>query len=220
MPIDFYQIPASSPCRAVALTAAAVGVELNPIMVNLSTGEHLKPEYLKLNPQHTVPTINDNGLCLWESRAIMTYLVEQYGKDDSLYPKDPKKRAVVNQRLYFDMGSMYQSFSEYYYPTIFAGAPADKAKYEKMQTTFSFLDKFLEGENYVAGKNLTVADIALATTVSNFEMMEFDMSGYKNVVRWFEKVKTEIVKYNDINLTGIKQFKAYADKLQKERAAK
>jgi glutathione S-transferase len=44
----------------------------------------------------------------------MTYLVEQYGKDDSLYPKDPKKRAVVNQRLYFDMGTLYQRFGDLY----------------------------------------------------------------------------------------------------------
>ena len=48
------------------------------------------------------------------SRAIMTYLAEQYGKDDSLYPKDPKKRAMVNQRLYFDMGTLYQRFGDLY----------------------------------------------------------------------------------------------------------
>lgn len=44
----------------------------------------------------------------------MTYLADQYGKNDSLYPKDAKKRAVVNQRLFFDLGTLYQAFSAYY----------------------------------------------------------------------------------------------------------
>ncbi|KMQ84643.1 glutathione s-transferase, partial [Lasius niger] len=105
MPIDLYQLPASAPCRAVRLTAAAVGVDLNLKPLDLTAGEHLKPEFLKMNPQHTIPTLDDNGFYLWESRAIMTYLANRYGKDDSLYPKDPKKRAVVDQRLYFDLGT-------------------------------------------------------------------------------------------------------------------
>jgi len=51
------------------------------------------------------------------SRAILAYLVNQYGKDDSLYPKDPKKRAIVDQRLYFDIGTLYQGLMNYYVST-------------------------------------------------------------------------------------------------------
>lgn len=56
---------------------------------------------------------------------------------------------------------------------IFGGAPADPEKHEKIAVAFDFLEKFLEGHKYVAGDHLTIADIALLTTVSNFEVKIF-----------------------------------------------
>ena len=47
------------------------------------------------------------------SHAISAYLVNQYGKDDSLYPKDAKKRAIVDRMLYFDTGALYNRFGDY-----------------------------------------------------------------------------------------------------------
>jgi hypothetical protein len=41
---------------------------------------------------------------LWDSHAINVYLVSKYAKNDNLYPKDLKKRALVDQRLHFDTG--------------------------------------------------------------------------------------------------------------------
>lgn len=60
-----------------------------------------------MNPQHTVPTMDDNGFYIWDSHAISTYLIQKYGKDDSLYPKDLQKRAVIDQRLHFDSGTLF-----------------------------------------------------------------------------------------------------------------
>jgi len=69
MVLDFYYVPGSAPCRSVLMTAKAVGVDLNLKLTNLMAGEHLTPEFIKMNPQHTIPTLNDDGFALWESRA-------------------------------------------------------------------------------------------------------------------------------------------------------
>lgn len=49
MGLDFYYIPGSAPCRAVLMTAKAVGVELNLKLTNLMAGDHLKPEFIAVS---------------------------------------------------------------------------------------------------------------------------------------------------------------------------
>lgn len=112
-PVDLYYYNPSAPCRAVVMTAKVLGVELNLKTLDLMKGEQMSPEFLKINPQHNVPTINDAGFILTESRAIIQYLANKYAKDESLYPKVPKERALVDQRLYFDSGTYYAAFGDY-----------------------------------------------------------------------------------------------------------
>ena len=81
MPIDLYYMSLSAPCRAVLLTAKMAGVEVNLKTVNLMTGEHMKPEFLKINPQHTVPCLDDSGFVLTESRAICACLANKVNLD-------------------------------------------------------------------------------------------------------------------------------------------
>ncbi|XP_060525565.1 glutathione S-transferase 1-like [Cylas formicarius] len=217
MTIDLYYQPGSAPCRAVLLTAKALGVQLNLKLLDLMKSEHLTPEFLKLNPQHTIPTLVDQGFAIWESRAICTYLISAYGKDDSLYPKDPKKRAVVDQRLFFDIGTLYARFADYFYPQMFGGAPADSAKLDKIKEAFKFLDTFIGGNDYVAGSTLTVADLSLVATASTIiEVAGVDVSPYKNVARWYGKVKATAPGYKEANETGLNQFKGWADSLLKK----
>lgn len=117
MAIDLYYTPLSPPCRSVMMTACSLGVRLNLKPINLLAGEHLTPEYIKINPQHNVPTIEDDGFRLNESRAICIYLVGRYGGrhiGEQLYPLDSKQRAIVDQRLYFDATVLFPNFRELY----------------------------------------------------------------------------------------------------------
>jgi len=210
MVIDYYHMDASAPCRGPRLTAAALGVELNLKTVDLMKKEQLTPEYLKMNPQHTVPTMDDGGFCLWESRAISSYLVESYGKDDSLYPKDPKQRAVVDQRLYFDMGSLYAKFGECIYPVLFGGVKEiTEEKKTALANVLTLLDGFISSSGgYVAGNHITIADHSIAATVSSMAEAGVDLSKYSNVAEWYKKVQTEMPGYAEANAPGATTFGA------------
>lgn len=100
-PILYYSL-LSVPVRAVLLTAKEIGLELELREIDILNGQQLTEEYIKINPQHTVPALDDNGKIFWDSHAINTYLIDKYGGNDLLYPKDLYKRAVINQRLFYD----------------------------------------------------------------------------------------------------------------------
>lgn len=124
-----YTTDLSPPARSVLLTGAALGIHFEEIHVDLFKKEHRNPDFVKvrymyhylstfllfnlqLNPQHCLPTlVEDDGFVIWDSHAINGYLVNKYGKDDSLYPKNCKIRAIVDQRLHFDNGVLFTRLS-------------------------------------------------------------------------------------------------------------
>lgn len=209
--MNLYFRPGSAPCRAVLMTAKAIGVEFDKmITINTRAGEQLKPEYLRINPQHTIPTLVDKGFSLWESRAIMVYLVEKYAKNDALYPKDPQERALINQRLYFDMGTLFRSFADYYYPQIFQKLPANEEQFKKIQDSFGLLETFLKDSSFVAGDSQSLADISILSSVSTFDVAGFAVKDYSNVQRWYEQAK-KVTSGWDINWSGCLEFRKYFD---------
>ncbi|KAJ8970772.1 hypothetical protein NQ314_001043 [Rhamnusium bicolor] len=178
MTIDFYYTLVSCPSRAVLLAAKSIGVDLNLKLLDLKNGEHLKPEFLKINPQHTVPTIDDNGFAIGESRAIITYLQNQYGNDDSLYPKDPKKRALVDHRLYFDTGTLYSALAQCYFSDP-KKIRDDPETIQNIVKALEIFDSLLNNLKFAAGDNFTLADISLVVTVSTLDILGHDLSPYK-----------------------------------------
>lgn len=97
-----------SPCvRSTFVVAAAIGVEMEYKYVDLFKGDSRTRAFLEMNPVHSVPVLEDDGRYIIDSHAILSYLVDKYGKDDILYPKEPYKKALVDQRLHFDSGILY-----------------------------------------------------------------------------------------------------------------
>merc|ERR1712080_433185 len=176
--MDLYYMPLSPPSRAVLLTAKALNISLNCRLTDVFAGETHTESFLKMNPCHTVPTLDDNGLCIIESRAIQTYLVQKYGNDSSLYPSDPKKRAVVTQRMMFDMGTLYLRFTKCVVPLVLGQTTVIEADdISKLREALDWFDGFLYGNTWAAGDTMTVADHSLVASVSTIEAAGLDLSG-------------------------------------------
>lgn len=195
--MDFYYELMSPPCRGTMLTASAVGVTLSKIHVDLSKGEHLKPEFRAINPQHTIPTLVDGDLTLWESRVISAYLVNKYGRDDSLYPKDPKQRAMVDRMLYFDMGTLYLRVMQYAAPVVFRGARPDPEKLENVYEALGWLNLYLKNSDFVAGPNVTIADHGMVGTTSTMVAAGINIERFPKVSAWLERCKTTMPGYEE-----------------------
>lgn len=209
MPIILHGLALSPPCRAVLLTAKVLGVDIELKDVDMFVKqEHKTESYLKMNPCHTIPTMDDDGYYLWESRAILGYLVQQYGKDDKLYPKDPKKRGMVDNMLYFDGTSLYPSFAEYFYPPVFAGKPEDPDRKAVVEERLSILDKWLEQHPYVAGDELTIADFSVINSLSTPKAAGFSFEPYPNLIKWCEKLKEEVPLLVEVTKPGVDQLTA------------
>ncbi|XP_038120746.1 glutathione S-transferase 4 [Culex quinquefasciatus] len=208
--MNLYHMELSPPCQSVRLLAKTLNVPLNLIQLDLFKDEHLTPEFLKINPQHMVPTLVDGDFTLWESRAIMTYLYEKYATDDALYPRDPQKRALINQRLYFDMGTLYERFGLHYYPQAFEEKPVPEGTSKQFEEALQFLETFLGQTTYVAGEALSIADYAILTSITTFKVAAgVDLAKYANIERWFGLVSKSVPGHEEICVQGSKVFAPY-----------
>nr|AHC08046.1 epsilon glutathione S-transferase [Locusta migratoria] len=205
MPIVLYHFPPSPPSRAVLTTAKAIGVDVTIKIIDLFKNEHLTEDYLKINPEHMVPTIDDNGLILHDSHAIATYLVSRYGKDDSLYPKDVEQRALVDQRLYFDATILFSRLRATTFPIFFQGKRnVDAAARDAIYEALGILEKYLEPTGWAAGERATVADLSCSVTVGSLRAIGVDLSAYPKIRDWLKRCKSTFSGYEEANQEGEK----------------
>ncbi|KAJ8970727.1 hypothetical protein NQ317_017385 [Molorchus minor] len=215
MGVTLYHYPISAPSRGALLAAKVVGVDVDVQIVDLFKKEQLKAEFIKINPQHTVPTLVDGDVVIWDSHAIAAYLASTYAKDKSLYPSDPKERAVIDQRLYFDCGTLHPRIRTICFPVLFRGEDQIYDEHKTpLEEALGFLDVFLEGNDFVAGNKLTIADCSLVATISGIAAVGWNISPYANVSAWVSRCSLAIPGYAEANQEGAEAFgKAVRSKL-------
>ncbi|XP_034243950.1 glutathione S-transferase 1-1-like [Thrips palmi] len=208
-----YYLSASPPCRSVLVTARQIGLDLDIRTVNILAGEHLAEDFVKLNPEHTIPTLDDGGFVLWESRAICTYLVTKYAARDDLYPKDEKKRAMVDRRLYFDATTLYGAIISLTKPIIMrVETQATEAKKKPVLDALQQLEKYLADSAWVAGDSLTVADTVIVASVASAQAIGVDLAQYPNIAGWFERCKTQLRGFQE-NAEGAAMYGQFVQSL-------
>jgi glutathione S-transferase len=197
--MKIYYHPISTTSRMLMLFAEDAGIKADWQVVDLFTGEHVKPPYLAINPSGMVPMLEDGSFRLTESSTILKYLAESSGS--AAYPADLRKRAKVNEMMDWLNTQFYRDFAYgLIYPQLYphlrrpteeqqAGTLAwgkDKAK-----SWLKVLDENLIGPKnaYLCGNEITLADYFGAPMLTAGELIRCDFTPYKNISRWLANMK-------------------------------
>jgi glutathione S-transferase len=197
--MKLYYHPVSTTCRAVMLGAAEMGITLDYQLVDLMTGEHLKPDYAAVNPNCLVPCLEDGDFRLTESATILRFLEDSVGSP--AYPAELRQRARVNEAMDWINSDLYKDLGYgLVYPQLF---PHHRRPTEELQKGtlewaqamtrkwLSVLDKSILGEtkSFLCGGAPTIADYFGASIFSLTELIHSDVSAYPNICRWYGNVK-------------------------------
>ena len=98
-PIKLYRHPKSGHCHRVELMMALIELPYELVELNLAKRAHKAPDYLKLSPLGQVPAIDDNGVILCDSNAIITYLAARYGSEHDWTGTTPVEKAEIQRWL-------------------------------------------------------------------------------------------------------------------------
>jgi glutathione S-transferase len=166
MALDFYTGHGSPYGWRVWLALELKNVPYDLRIMSFQAGDTRKPEFIAINPRHTVPTIVDDGYVVWESLAILEYLDERFTSGPKLFPADVKSRARVRRLIqesegYLDKEGLDPITTEYFGKD---GAAPDLARVEKakgrLKEEFEYFAKELKGK-FFAGDEISALDLVL-----------------------------------------------------------
>jgi len=194
--LTIYGSDLSGPAIKVRLTASILGIDYKWRLVNLREGEQKQEWFLKINPVGKVPAIDDDGFCLFESNAICKYLCDK--NNSPMYPKDVKKRAVIEQWIDYVSVHIGANFIPVVYNRLFAslrGLPVNEKAItdglEALKLYFPLVENQLAQHKYIVSQEISLADIVLLSLLEPAEMAQIDLSLYPKVTAWRNGLKKQ-----------------------------
>ena len=196
MPIKLYDSKISPYARKVRLVAAELDIPIEKISLDFQKGDPKKPEYLALNPNGKVPTLDDDGFVLWESIAILKYLA---GKKGKLLPAGAQGAAQADQWMFWWATHPEPAIELLLYELVlkpFFGKPGNDASIiqegrDLLAHFLPVLDKQLTGKEYVLG-DLSIVDFAIAPPLELAQRrLNVDLAKYPGITAWLARLQAK-----------------------------
>ena len=192
--MKLYIFPPSS--RALGIVALknylALDCEVQPI--DLGRGDQLTPQYLALNPNKKMPTLEDDGFVLWESNAILFYMAAKH-PNSGLWPSDLRCQADVLRWLawesaHWDAESCGMVVYEKASKAVLGLGPPDPGFIARGEQNFirfaAVLNDSLRGKTWLIGERLTIADFSVGGLVPSAERMGLPVGDCPEILRWYK----------------------------------
>ena len=178
------------------------GKDFERIDAGLQFGKNNTPEFLKLNPNGLVPTLEDGDVVLWESNTILRYLTSQYDKKGR-FPKGVAAQYNSEKWMDWQLATFWPTLR-----TTFLGltrTPEAERNYDVLHQcyqetnkTLGLLDQVLETQAYCSGNQFNIGDIVVALGVHRWILLNDTFpektgprSELKNVERWLKQLRSE-----------------------------
>ncbi|MBR9903723.1 MAG: glutathione S-transferase, partial [Gammaproteobacteria bacterium] len=158
------------------------------IDVDLAAGEHKAPPFLNLNAFAQVPVLDDQGVILSDSNAILVYLERRYGSGRWL-PNDPLKQAEVQRWLSVAAGPLANSAMKARLVTVF-NAPFDPAPLiADAHELFAIIDAHLAQQPFLAGDQATLAEVSLYSYIAHAPEGNVSLEPYPHIRAWLKRIE-------------------------------
>ena len=171
------------------LEEASLDYTIRP--VNIGKGDQFAPEFLAFSPNNKMPAIVDHAPAdggapqtVFESGAILLYLANKTGR---FFGADVRQKVAVNQWLMWQMGGLGPMTGQYGHFNVYAPEKIPYAidRYTReVQRLLGVLDKQLDGRDFVAGADYSVADMAIYPWINAYDSAPLDLTPYPNLRRW------------------------------------
>ena len=166
-----------------------IGFEYAVKKMDLSKGDQFKEDFKKISPFSKIPAIIDhsnNKESVFESGAILIYLAEKSGK---FYEIENKLK--IDQWLMAQMGSIGPFIGQYHFFYKFnkgLSEVGEKRYFEMTKKVYEVLENHLSKNNYLAGENYSIADIATWPWIARHQWHDIGLKNYDNLCDWYIRI--------------------------------